>query len=136
MDEVSPEGLQLEAGHEVQVDIIIAEWMGYFLLYESMLDTVVFARDKWLKQGGLMFPDAVRLMVTAIEDAKYKDEKIEFWNNVYGINMSCMRDLSIAEPLVDVVDPHSIVTFDCPILQLDLYKVQVSDLDFVSSFQL
>ena len=28
------------------VDIIISEWMGYFLLYESMLDTVLYARDK------------------------------------------------------------------------------------------
>ena len=26
------------------VDIIISEWMGYFLFYESMLDTVIFAR--------------------------------------------------------------------------------------------
>ena len=31
-----------------QVDIIISEWMGYFLLYESMLDTVIVARDKYL----------------------------------------------------------------------------------------
>jgi protein arginine N-methyltransferase 1 len=31
-----------------QVDIIISEWMGYFLLYESMLDTVLVARDKYL----------------------------------------------------------------------------------------
>lgn len=31
-----------------KVDIIISEWMGYFLLYESMLDTVIFARDTWL----------------------------------------------------------------------------------------
>jgi protein arginine N-methyltransferase 1 len=30
-----------------KVDIIISEWMGYFLLYESMLDTVLYARDKW-----------------------------------------------------------------------------------------
>ncbi|TKA69419.1 hypothetical protein B0A49_05494, partial [Cryomyces minteri] len=28
-----------------KVDIIISEWMGYFLLYESMLDTVLWARD-------------------------------------------------------------------------------------------
>jgi hypothetical protein len=41
----------------VQVDIIISEWMGYCLFYESMLDTVLYARDKWLKPGGLMFPD-------------------------------------------------------------------------------
>lgn len=30
------------------VDIIISEWMGYFLLYESMLDTVLLMRDKVL----------------------------------------------------------------------------------------
>lgn len=29
-----------------KVDIIVSEWMGYFLLYESMLNTVLFARDK------------------------------------------------------------------------------------------
>lgn len=29
-----------------QVDILISEWMGYFLLYESMLDSVIIARDK------------------------------------------------------------------------------------------
>ena len=37
-----------------KVDIIISEWMGYFLLYESMLDTVLFARDKWLNKDGLV----------------------------------------------------------------------------------
>lgn len=31
-----------------QVDIIVSEWMGYCLFYESMLKTVIYARDKWL----------------------------------------------------------------------------------------
>ena len=31
-----------------KVDIIISEWMGYALLFESMLQSVLFARDKWL----------------------------------------------------------------------------------------
>lgn len=35
-----------------KVDIIISEWMGYFMLYEGMLDTVIYARDKWLKPDG------------------------------------------------------------------------------------
>jgi protein arginine N-methyltransferase 1 len=35
-----------------KVDIIISEWMGYFLIYESMLDTVLYARDKWLNKDG------------------------------------------------------------------------------------
>lgn len=58
------------------VDIIISEWMGYFLLYESMLDSVLFARDKYLSPGGLMFPDEATLFLAGIEDQDYKEEKI------------------------------------------------------------
>jgi len=59
-----------------EFDIIISEWMGYFLLYESMLDTVLLARDKYLKKGGLIFPDTATLYLAAIEDQEYKEEKI------------------------------------------------------------
>lgn len=59
-----------------KVDIIISEWMGYFLLYESMLDTVLFARDKYLRTGGKIFPDKATIYMAAIEDGEYKDDKI------------------------------------------------------------
>ena len=35
-----------------KVDIIISEWMGYFLLRESMLDSVLVARDRWVGGTG------------------------------------------------------------------------------------
>lgn len=59
-----------------KVDIIISEWMGYFLLYESMLDTVLYARDKYLAPNGLIFPDKATIFMAGIEDGDYKDEKI------------------------------------------------------------
>jgi protein arginine N-methyltransferase 1 len=37
-----------------KVDVIISEWMGYFLLRESMFDSVICARDRWLKPDGVM----------------------------------------------------------------------------------
>merc|ERR1719495_3019314 len=67
-----------------KVDIIISEWMGYCLLYESMLDTVIYARDKWLQPEGHMFPDKASLYMTAIEDHQYKETKIYWWDSVYG----------------------------------------------------
>lgn len=73
-----------------KVDIIISEWMGYFLLYESMLDCVLYARDKWLTPEGLMFPDRAVLYVATIEDAEYMQEKMNFWDNVYGVQMKCI----------------------------------------------
>lgn len=104
MEEVElPDGID-------KVDIIISEWMGYCLFYESMLDTVLYARDKWLRPNGLLFPDKASLHITAIEDRVYKDEKISWWDNVYGFNMSPIRKVAISEPLVDVVDPKQVVT--------------------------
>ena len=50
-----------------KVDIIISEWMGYCLFYESMLETVLYARDKWLARDGMLFPDRATLFVAGIE---------------------------------------------------------------------
>jgi hypothetical protein len=56
----------------MQVDIIISEWMGYALYYESMLPTVLKARDRWLNKGGIILPDRCELRVAGIEDEEYK----------------------------------------------------------------
>nr|XP_043623775.1 protein arginine N-methyltransferase 1.1 [Erigeron canadensis] len=119
-----------------QVDIIISEWMGYFLLYENMLNTVLYARDKWLVNDGIVLPDNASLYLTAIEDAEYKDDKIEFWNNVYGFDMSCIRKQSIMEPLVDTVDQNQIVT-NCQLLKtMDISKMTSGDASFTAPFKL
>ncbi|XP_057693266.1 protein arginine N-methyltransferase 8-B isoform X2 [Corythoichthys intestinalis] len=117
-----------------KVDIIISEWMGYCLFYESMLNTVIFARDKWLKPGGLMFPDRASLYVLAIEDRQYKDFKIHWWENVYGFDMTCIRNVAMKEPLVDVVDPKQVVTNSCLVKEVDIYTVKTEDLSFTSAF--
>ncbi|XP_030564161.1 protein arginine N-methyltransferase 1-B isoform X2 [Drosophila novamexicana] len=129
------EEIELPNGVE-KVDIIISEWMGYCLFYESMLDTVLYARDRWLKPNGMMFPDRGTLYITAIEDRQYKDEKINWWDDVYGFDMSCIRKVAVTEPLVDVVDPKQVVSTACMVKEVDLYTVQKADLNFSSKFNL
>ena len=104
--------------------------MGYCLFYESMLNTVLYARDKWLAPDGAMFPDRAKLYILGIEDRQYKEEKINWcvwpfccqytsvnlvrrWENVHGFKMSSIRDVAITEPLVDVVDNNQVVTNNC-----------------------
>ncbi|KAK2464328.1 hypothetical protein APHAL10511_003785 [Amanita phalloides] len=119
-----------------EYDIIISEWMGYFLLYESMLDTVLLARDKYLKPGGLIFPDTATLYLAAIEDQDYKEEKINFWDNVYGFDYSCIKNIAIREPLVDTVELKSVVTDPCMIKHINLLTAKKEDLTFVAPFSL
>ncbi|XP_031252363.1 probable protein arginine N-methyltransferase 1.2 [Pistacia vera] len=119
-----------------KVDIIISEWMGYFLVFENMLNTVLYARDKWLVDDGVVLPDKASLFLTAIEDAEYKDDKIEFWNNVYGFDMSCIKKQAMMEPLVDTVDQNQIVT-NCQLLKImDISKMTPGDASFTAPFKL
>jgi len=119
-----------------KVDIIISEWMGYCLLYESMLDTVLYARDKWMVPGGVLFPDKATLYITAIEDEQYKHRKMDFWDSVYGFGMSCIKEVAMREALVGTVTPKQVVSDHCRIKELDLYKITKEDLAFTSSFNL
>eukprot|EP00050_Salpingoeca_kvevrii_P003551 m.227318 g.227318 ORF g.227318 m.227318 type:complete len:556 (+) comp10849_c1_seq13:4415-6082(+) len=119
-----------------KVDVIISEWMGYALFYESMLDSVIFARDKWLNPGGLILPDKARLMLSAIEDAEYKEDKINWWENVYGFDMSCIKSIATLEPLVDVVERRQIVSNVVCIKEVDINTATVADLDFEVPFEI
>ncbi|KAF9526529.1 S-adenosyl-L-methionine-dependent methyltransferase [Crepidotus variabilis] len=119
-----------------EFDIIISEWMGYFLLYESMLDTVLLARDKYLAKDGLIFPDTATLFLAAIEDQEYKEEKINFWDNVYGFDYSCIKDIALREPLVDTVDTKAVVTDNFVIKHIDLLTAKKEDLTFETNFSL
>jgi predicted RNA methylase len=40
----------------LRADLIVSEWMGYFLINEHMLPSVLAVRDKWLGVGGLIIP--------------------------------------------------------------------------------
>ncbi|KAJ6407200.1 hypothetical protein OIU84_010663 [Salix udensis] len=119
-----------------KVDIIISEWMGYFLLFENMLNSVLYTRDKWLANDGIVLPDKASLYLTAIEDAEYKEDKIEFWNNVYGFDMTCIKKQAMGEPLVDTVDQNQIVT-NCQMLKtMDISKMASGDTSFTVPFKL
>lgn len=119
-----------------KVDVIVSEWMGYFLLYESMLDTVLYARDKWLVEGGIMFPDKAVMYLGAVEDGDVKRDRIDFWKNVHGFDMTPLQTIALKEPVVDVVSGNSVVTDCVPILHLDILTCTKEDLQFKATFEL
>jgi hypothetical protein len=61
-----------------KVDIIISEWMGFFLLRESMLDSVLIARDRWLKPGGAMYPSHARMYFAPIRNQSIANGEHDF----------------------------------------------------------
>jgi len=67
------------------VDIIISEWMGYFLLRESMLDSLIRARDKFLKPDtGLMFPSHTTMYFAPVFDEEERKMCSQEYSNSMG----------------------------------------------------
>ena len=64
---------------EGEVDVIVSEWMGYGLLYESMLPSVLCARDALLAADGTMYPDVAELFVEAVDDS---GRPLAWWRDV------------------------------------------------------
>ncbi|KAL0660005.1 hypothetical protein Bca4012_080590 [Brassica carinata] len=95
-----------------KVDVIISEWMGYFLLFENMLDSVLYARNKWL------------VSYTAMSIC------------VYGFDMSCIKKKAMMEPLVDTVDQKQIVTDSRLLKTMDISKMSSGDASFTAPFKI
>uniref|UniRef100_A0A8C1WXN2 type I protein arginine methyltransferase n=1 Tax=Cyprinus carpio TaxID=7962 RepID=A0A8C1WXN2_CYPCA len=119
-----------------KVDIIISEWMGYFLLFESMLNTVLYARDRYLAEDGLVYPDRCNISLAAVGDTEKHSDRIAFWDAVYGFKMTCMKKAVIPEPVVEMLKHETVISEPAVIKTIDCGSVTVSELEFTENFSL
>ena len=113
-----------------KVDIIISEWMGYALLFEAMLPSVLYARDRYLKTDGLMVPSHTTLRVGQYVDPDYITDHILFWQDVYGFKMSAMLEGVYDEAIIMQVPKSSVSGPGQTFWMADLHTVTVEDLQF------
>jgi protein arginine N-methyltransferase 1 len=99
------------------VDVIVSEWMGGVLLMEDMLPVVLYARDRWLKPGGILLPDRARLFLAPLDDVAGISSK----------HFSTLRDTISSQMWVSVIDPTRFLAEPSCILELDLNNVQELD---------
>eukprot|EP00124_Ichthyophonus_hoferi_P001526 Ihof_evm11s81 gene=Ihof_evmTU11s81 len=115
-----------------KVDIIISEWMGYFLLFEAMFNTVLWARDRWLAPGGLVHPDLATMYIAGFEDCG----RLSYWDDVYGFKMASMKNLFIKDSSVEIVPPEGVITTTAPIADFNMCTLKVGDTEFSKPFHL
>lgn len=119
-----------------KVDIIICDWMGNHLFYKCSLMKAFYARDKWLKSDGYMFPDRVTLYLAGINDAENRENTVDWWNHVYGFDMSPARPHVILQPHLSVVAPWQVTTSQTQLVEIDMYDDKRKIIEFENDFQL
>ncbi|GLV37199.1 Arginine methyltransferase 3 [Carabus blaptoides fortunei] len=119
-----------------KVDIIVSEWMGYFLLFEGMLDSVIYAREKHLAPGGLLLPNRCNISIAGSGDIDDHRKHIAFWNDVYGFGMKCMMNEVVQEASVDVVPAEKIITKPEILTEINIATCDIKAVDFTADFNL
>eukprot|EP00808_Paulinella_micropora_P003509 g23124.t1 len=124
-----------------RVDIIISEWMGYFLHFESMLPSVLVARDRWLRskaEGGRVFPNLARLYMAGFEASEYKANKVDFWKDVYGFDMTALLDQTEQTTNlgshVEIIKADQLITSTTCLRTWNCEECKVGELDFAQDF--
>ena len=115
-------------------DVLVSEWMGYALLYESMLDTVLAARDKLLKPGGAVLPDIATIHVAGFGR---NATSLPFWDDVYGFEMPTVQEKlmsdAVKQAVVCPVKGEHVVTTSALVQSLDCATMTVADTEFSSA---
>ena len=119
------------------VDIIVSEWMGYALFFETMLPSVMVARDALMTpETGSMFPNVAKIFIEGCNEM----ERLDYWNDVHGLNMTPMKERMVNELTqdahVEIVSDKNIVTDRKEIITFDLNTCKDADLDFEVPFEL
>ncbi|KAF2840038.1 HNRNP arginine N-methyltransferase [Patellaria atrata CBS 101060] len=117
-----------------KVDIIVSEWMGYCLLFEAMLDSVLWARDHYLATDGLLIPSHCTLLIAPMADSNYVADNIDFWRDVYGFDMSAMMAHIYDDVLIKRMPMDSLAGAPAIFCTLPLHRVSVDDLSFTKDF--
>jgi protein arginine N-methyltransferase 3 len=123
-----------------EVDIIVSEWMGYGLYFENMLPAVMYAKEKYLKKGdtaadtGIVMPSDAILFIEAVTADTHSDDRVSWWGDVYGFDMTEMTELFTAEAQVEISSPESVISDRARMHSLDIGTAVDEDLDFTAPF--
>ncbi|XP_066497209.1 protein arginine N-methyltransferase 2 [Hoplias malabaricus] len=117
-----------------KVDVLVSEWMGNCLLFEFMIESVLRVRDRWLKDGGMMWPSSASLSLVPCQAQAHYREKVEFWENPYGLDFSCLQPFAREEFLSKPkfsheLDPDDCLSSPCDVITLNMQSVRVSELE-------
>ncbi|XP_069472131.1 protein arginine N-methyltransferase 2 isoform X2 [Ambystoma mexicanum] len=117
-----------------KVDVLISEWMGTCLVFEFMIESVIHARERWLKEDGMMWPSTATLHLCPCSAARDYESKILFWENPYQLDLSPLKLVAMEEFFSKPTCNHKVEVEDClaepcDVLCLDMKSLQVAHLE-------
>jgi precorrin-6B methylase 2 len=94
---------------KLAVDIIVSETLGNYALEENIIATLADARQRFLKPGGKVIPDAIIQYVAPVVTPRI-DTELRAWERVgHGLDLSVAQTMSLNNAYVRALLPADIL---------------------------
>lgn len=123
---------EIELG--TQADVIVSEWLGYWVYADGMYPAVAALRDRSLKPGGVMVPMSVDLFLAPMHDLD-KEGHVYWADKPYGLDFGPVAEAEYHFGQIRTVprsallaEPELVHTMDCHTASADdlCFRSQVS----------
>jgi 2-polyprenyl-3-methyl-5-hydroxy-6-metoxy-1,4-benzoquinol methylase len=112
-------------------DVVLSEWMGFYLFHEAMIDSVLWARDNLCNPSPLMIPSTCSLKVNAWSACELM--KSFDWSNGYCdglLDFSIVSGIEIRNaigvPQIDCFSANELLSNPVTVVSLDLCTIPAS----------
>jgi hypothetical protein len=109
---------------EGRADIIVSEWMGHAVFYESMLEPLIALRQRWLAPGGVMLPARVDLACALVNDEELYEDGSFLERGPYGIDFGPIASLPLQQSRLVTLEEHQIASPSCALGSLDMLRIE------------
>lgn len=103
-----------------KAEVIVSELIGHMAFEEGMVETLFDAANRFLKPGGSIIPEAVRLYAVPVFERETYISCIDGWKPIHGIDYSVMRERALRTSYVTDIRERDLLSRPQPIFSVDL----------------
>src|ERR1041384_505221 len=118
-----------------KVDVIVSEVIGHLVVEENMLDSIIDARDRFLKPGGKLIPSSASMFFVPVEARDMHDQEIGIWSNyVEGVDLSGSQEFAVNNIYLGEFTESNYLGTPTMLFHLDLRNADSTDMSLVASY--
>lgn len=101
-----------------RANVLVSETLGSFGIDENTIQFTADARERFLRDDGVVIPSSIELFVAPVDDAQAYN-KIDFWRHIPDIDFSPAFELFSKKIMVESISPESLLSAPVAIGKID-----------------
>jgi protein arginine N-methyltransferase 1 len=119
-----------------KADVVVSEVIGHMVVEENMLDSMIDARDRFLKPNGILIPNSATMYFVPVDNEQLYRDEIGIWSaEVQNIDLSASKDFAVNNIYVGEFKQEQFLSTPRSLSTLDLAGTTSLNMTFEGAFR-